>query len=100
MKSFKVLFIAAIFAYSSTILAESSGDDAFDKKMLDNSVAMDLYAASKGKIAPIVRQYNYGMKIDMVKVVSVVKGSRITPATTVSGSPMIGTQLSSKDQRP
>lgn len=56
MKSFNVLFIAAIFAYSSTILAESSRDDAFDKKMLDNSVAMDLYAASKGKIAPIVRQ--------------------------------------------
>lgn len=83
MKSFKVLFIAAIFAYSSTILAESSGDDAFDKEMLDNSVAMDLYAASKGKIAPIVRQYNYGMKIDMVKVVSVVKAAKAcgpTPA--------------------
>ncbi|MOA57773.1 hypothetical protein D3C78_1820120 [compost metagenome] len=42
--------------------------------MLDaNTKAMQQYAASRGKPVPVVRDYEYGMELDVVKVVSVVR---------------------------
>ncbi|MNG30521.1 hypothetical protein D3C84_1161500 [compost metagenome] len=55
------------------VLAEGGGDRTFEKMLSANTQAMEEYAASQGKPAPVVKDYKYAMKLDVVKVVSVVR---------------------------
>ncbi|RON24915.1 hypothetical protein BK660_04405 [Pseudomonas brassicacearum] len=72
MKLIKWMTFAAVMAMSVKVLAEGGGDRTFEKALSANSKAMEQYAASQGKAAPVVKDYEYGMKLDVVKVVSVV----------------------------
>jgi hypothetical protein len=73
MKIFKRMAFAAAMAVSVSALAEGGGDRTFERALSANTKAMEQYAASQGKAPPVVRDYTYGMKLDVVKVVSVVK---------------------------
>ncbi|AIB34622.1 MULTISPECIES: DUF2790 domain-containing protein [Pseudomonas] len=52
-------------------LAEGGGDRTFALMMERNEKAMADYAAKKGKPAPEVQAYRYGMKLDIAEVVNV-----------------------------
>jgi len=73
MKFLKLLAFAAVMAMSLNALAEGGGDRTFDRALSANTKAMEQYAASQGKAAPVVKEYEYGMKLDVKKVVSVVR---------------------------
>jgi hypothetical protein len=73
MKFISVMSYVAVLAMSSSVWAEGGGDRAFDRMMSANTQAMAQYAVSQGKSAPVVKEYEYGMKMDVVKVVSVVR---------------------------
>lgn len=73
MKFINVISCIGLLAMSSSVLAEGGGDRAFDKMMSANTQAMAQYAVSQGKQAPVVTAFEYGMKLDVVKVVSVVR---------------------------
>lgn len=73
MKLIKVMGCFVLLAASSSVLAEGGGDRAFERMMSANTQAMAQYAASQGKPAPVVKAYEYGMTMDVVKVVSVVR---------------------------
>ncbi|MCO7624896.1 DUF2790 domain-containing protein [Pseudomonas fluorescens] len=83
MKVWKVIGVVGCVFFSSGVFADLSNDKAFNKKFVDNQKAMEFYAVSKGKAVPVVRHYKYGMDVDAVRVVSVVKASRVCgPAPT------------------
>lgn len=71
------IVFAGVLAISSSVLAEGGGDKAFEKMMAANAKAMEQYAISQGKSIPVVKQYEYGMKLDVVKVVSVVRPAKV-----------------------
>ncbi|WP_460145350.1 DUF2790 domain-containing protein [Pseudomonas sp. S2_A02] len=73
MKLFKWITFAGVMAMSLNVLAEGGGDRTFEKMLSANAKAMEQYAANQGKPAPVVKDYEYGMKLDVVKVVSVVR---------------------------
>ncbi|AZV30045.1 hypothetical protein CT157_18310 [Pseudomonas syringae] len=73
MKTLKLLAFTAVMAMSLNALAEGGGDRTFDRALSANTKAMEQYAASQGKAAPVVKEYEYGMKLDVKKVVSVVR---------------------------
>ncbi|EJM60395.1 Protein of unknown function (DUF2790) [Pseudomonas sp. GM50] len=73
MKLIKLIAFAGVMAMSMDVLAEGGGDRTFEKMLSANTQAMEQYAASQGKPAPVVKDYEYGMKLDVVKVVSVVR---------------------------
>jgi hypothetical protein len=73
MKLIKLIAFAGVMAMSMNVLAEGGGDRTFEKMLSANTQAMEQYAASQGKPAPVVKDYEYGMKLDVVKVVSVVQ---------------------------
>lgn len=73
MKTLNTLVIAGSFFIFSNAFAEGGGDKAFEKMMIANTAAMEKYAARHQKEAPVAKQYTYGMKMDVVKVVSVVR---------------------------
>jgi hypothetical protein len=73
MKVLKLIAFAAVMAMSVNALAEGGGDRTFRTRISANAKAMEQYAANQGKAAPVVKDYEYGMKLDVVKVVSVVK---------------------------
>ncbi|MBC3232854.1 MULTISPECIES: DUF2790 domain-containing protein [Pseudomonas] len=52
-------------------VAEGGGDRTFALMMERNEKAMADYAAKKGKPAPVVQAYRYGMTLDIAKVVNV-----------------------------
>jgi hypothetical protein len=52
-------------------LAEGGGDRTFAQMMERNEKAMAEYAVRKGKPAPEVQAYRYGMTLDIAKVVNV-----------------------------
>lgn len=58
-------FVVAL-AVSSLALAEGGGDRTFELAFGANAKAMGQYAAEQGKAAPVVREYEYGMKRDVV----------------------------------
>lgn len=83
MKIWKFTAVIGLVFFSSGVFADRSDDEAFNKKMVDNQKAMEQYAVSKGKTVPVVRHYEYGMDVDAVKVIGVVKASKICgPAPT------------------
>jgi hypothetical protein len=73
MKVFKWMAFAGALAMSLNALAEGGGDRTFERAFSANAKAMEQYAANQGKPAPVVKDYEYGMKLDVVKVVSVVR---------------------------
>ncbi|MBK5534035.1 DUF2790 domain-containing protein [Pseudomonas sp. TH08] len=73
MKMIKLMTLAGVMAMSTNVLAEGGGDRTFDRAFSANAKAMEQYAANQGKAPPVVRDYEYGMKLDVVKIVSVVK---------------------------
>lgn len=73
MKLIKSLTLAGVMAMSMNVLAEGGGDRTFERAFSANAKAMEQYAANQGKARPVVRDYEYGMKLDVVKIVSVVK---------------------------
>ncbi|AHZ73353.1 MULTISPECIES: DUF2790 domain-containing protein [Pseudomonas] len=77
MNFLKVITFAGILATSSSILAEGGGDKAFEMMMAANAKAMEQYAISQGKNAPVAKQYEYGMALDVVKVISVVRPAKV-----------------------
>ena len=83
MKFMNIIAFAGAVAISANVLAEGGGDKAFEKMMAANAKAMEQYAISQGKSVPVAKQYEYGMKVDVVKVISVVrpaKGCAVVPA--------------------
>jgi hypothetical protein len=73
MKVLKLIAFGAVMAMSLNVLAEGGGDRTFERALSANAKAMEQYAANQGKAPPAVKEYAYGMKLDVVKVVSVVK---------------------------
>lgn len=73
MKLIKLMAFAGVMALSVNVLAEGGGDRTFERTFSANAKAVEQYAAERGKATPVVREYEYGMKLDVVKVVSVVK---------------------------
>jgi hypothetical protein len=73
MKVFKLMAFVGVMAMSLNALAEGGGDRTFERAFSANAHAMQQYAANQGKPAPVVKDYEYGMKLDVVKVVSVVR---------------------------
>ena len=61
--------LTAVLSFSA--LAEGGGDRTFALMMERNEKAMADYAAKKGKPAPEVQAYRYGMKLDIAEVVNV-----------------------------
>jgi len=83
MKLFKLSVAAWVLSLSSLALAEGGGDRTFERAMADNERAMQLYAAKKGKEAPVVQNYRYGMPLDIKKVVNVtppIKSCDVVPS--------------------
>lgn len=73
MKFKTVVAVAGALIISSGAFAEGGADRLFDSRLKDHAKAMEQYALSKGKNIPVVKQYEYGMKIDVAKVVGVVQ---------------------------
>jgi len=73
MKFLKLLAFTGVMAMSLNALAEGGGDRTFDRALSANAQALEQYAAAQGKAAPVVKEYQYGMKLDVKKVVSVVR---------------------------
>lgn len=71
MKAYKVALGVLVAAFSFGALAEGGGDRTFAVMMERNEKAMAAYAEKKGKPAPEVQAYRYGMKLDIEKVVNV-----------------------------
>lgn len=73
MQLIKWMTVAGLMAMSANVLAEGGGDRTFERAFSANAKAMQQYAAARGKAAPVVKEYEYGMKLDVVNIVSVVK---------------------------
>jgi hypothetical protein len=93
MKLIKVMTFAGVMAMSLNVMAEGGGDRTFERALSANSKAMEQYAANQGKAAPVVKDYAYGMKLDVVKVVSVVR-----PQAACAAVPAAMTYEDSKGQ--
>lgn len=93
MKVFKLMAFVGVMAMSLNALAEGGGDRTFERAFSANAKAMEQYAANQGKPAPVVKDYEYGMKLDVVKVVSVVR-----PQVACSVVPTAMTYEDSKGQ--
>ncbi|MDP9690601.1 MULTISPECIES: DUF2790 domain-containing protein [unclassified Pseudomonas] len=77
MKFMSIFAVVGGLVISSNLLAEGGGDKTFEKMMAANTKAMEQYAISQGKSAPVPRPYEYGMKVDVVKVISVVRPAKV-----------------------
>jgi hypothetical protein len=77
MSFIKALTFAGALAMSLNALAEGGGDRTFEKMLGASNEAMEKYAVDQGKRAPRIKDYEYGMKLDVVKVVSVVRPAAV-----------------------
>lgn len=73
MKVLKLMTFASVLTMSLSVFAEGGGDRTFERALSANTKAMEQYADNQGKPAPVVKDYKYGMKLDVVKVLSVVR---------------------------
>ena len=83
MKVIQLLSLVGVLLSSSVVLAESGGDATFERMMQNNRQAMDNYALEQGKQPPVIKDYAYGMPLDVVKVVNVsrpIKSCGVVPA--------------------
>lgn len=83
MKATQLLGLVGVLLSSSAVLAESGGDATFERMMQNNRQAMNNYAQEQGKQPPVIKDYAYGMPLDVVKVVNVsrpIKSCGVVPA--------------------
>lgn len=83
MKVIQLLSLVGVLLSSSVVLAESGGDATFERMMQNNRHAMNNYALEQGKQPPVIKDYAYGMPLDVVKVVNVsrpIKSCGVVPA--------------------
>ena len=83
MKAIKLMSLVGFLSSSSLALAESGGDATFERMMQNNQQAMNTYALEQGKNPPVIKDYAYGMPLDVVKVVNVsrpIKSCGVVPA--------------------
>ncbi len=83
MKFITVVAAAGALIISSAVFAEGGADRLTDSRLETHAKAMAQYALSKGKSLPVVKQYEYGMKLDMTKVVGVAQAEgscKVVPA--------------------
>ena len=83
MKVIQLLSLVGVLLSSSAVLAESGGDATFERMMQNNRQAMNSYALEQGKNPPVIKDYAYGMPLDVVKVVNVsrpIKSCGVVPA--------------------
>ncbi|RMP68105.1 hypothetical protein ALQ18_02426 [Pseudomonas marginalis pv. marginalis] len=66
--------LTAVLSFGA--VAEGGGDRTFALMMERNQAAMAAYAEKKGKPAPELQAYRYGMKLDIAKVVNVTPAIR------------------------
>lgn len=93
MKFIKSTTFIAVMALSLNALAEGGGDKTFERAVSANTKAMEQYAANQGKPAPVMKDYKYGMKLDVVKVVSIVQ-----PQASCAAVPTVMTYEDSQGQ--
>jgi len=65
----KAVLAVSVISASSLVMAEGGGDRVYGRMIQDNEIAMQEYAAARGKTPPEVTHYRYGMKLDIAKVV-------------------------------
>ncbi|MBT9303587.1 DUF2790 domain-containing protein [Pseudomonas sp. TAE6080] len=83
MKRLTLALGVMVFSLSMGAMAEVGGDREIAQLMQQNQQAMSRYAAKQGKPAPQVRAYEYGMKLDIAKVVSVtppIRACKVVPS--------------------
>ena len=76
MKTLKALFAVTILTLSSLAMAEGGGDRVYGRMMQENQQAMEQYALKNGKAIPEIVHYEYGMNLDVQKVVSVTQANK------------------------
>ena len=76
MKALKVLFAVSILTLSSLAMAEGGGDRVYGRMMQENQQAMEQYAKKNAKSIPEIVHYEYGMNLDIQKVVSVTQANK------------------------
>ncbi|MDP1068878.1 co-regulatory protein PtrA N-terminal domain-containing protein, partial [Klebsiella pneumoniae] len=76
MKSLKVFFAVTILTMSSLAMAEGGGDRVYGRMMQENQKAMEQYALENGKTTPEVVHYEYGMNLDVQKVISTTQANK------------------------
>ena len=76
MKSLKVFFAVTILTMSSLAMAEGGGDRVYGRMMQENQKAMEQYALENGKATPEVVHYEYGMNLDVQKVISTTQANK------------------------
>lgn len=69
MKVSKYLVAFVLLSGASFAQAKVSVEKLHEKYQNESSAIMQEYAASTGKPAPLIRDYAYGMKIDVAKLV-------------------------------
>ena len=76
MKILKAVFAVSISIFSTLALAEGGGDRVYGRMMQENQQAMEQYALKTGKTKPEIVHYEYGMNLDILKVVSVTQANK------------------------
>lgn len=79
MQPYRPFLLAALLGFSSLALAESGGDRTFARMQQARQQAMQ--GASEQTALAEVRQYHYGMQLDIAKVLAVTsaKGCGVVP---------------------
>ncbi|AOS38918.1 hypothetical protein A0U95_09135 [Pseudomonas brassicacearum] len=83
MKTLDALLAVSILSLSSLALAEGGGDRVYGQMIQNNQLAMARYAAENGKAVAEIVHYEYGMNLDVKKVVSITpanKGCGVGPS--------------------
>ncbi|WP_323154344.1 DUF2790 domain-containing protein [Pseudomonas alvandae] len=83
MKILDALLAVSILSVSSLAFAEGGGDRLYGQMIRNNENAMARYAAENGKAAAEIVHYEYGMKLDVKKVVNMTpanKGCGVGPS--------------------
>ena len=76
MTAVKAFCAAWILTLSSLAMAEGGGDRVYGRMMQENQKAMEQYASRNGKTPPEIVHYEYGMNLDVQKVVSVTQANK------------------------
>ena len=76
MTAVKAFCAASVLTLSSLAMAEGGGDRVYGRMMQENQQAMEQYALKNGKAIPEIVHYEYGMNLDIQKVVSVTQANK------------------------
>ena len=76
MTAVKAFCAASVLTLSSLAMAEGGGDRVYGRMMQENQQAMERYASRNGKTPPEIVHYEYGMNLDIQKVVSVTRANK------------------------